>query len=358
MQMYCPTCKIATPAAERCPQCTDRLVHPSEVSAMTRGSKNPVPDLIAPTALARIVVGCLCTFGLYLGIRETSIGIVSTLFDIHDVKSTLDPVLTWLVRFVSILIGACLAGCGRPNGGVTGFFTAAICAILFAAADHYLGAKLTLIPAIGTGLLTLTGFPMGLIGAKFWPPTVELPTGTTGSRGSSIAKMVSTKAEDNDGVVYPTAWVQLAITVALGLLAFCVADSIRTTIRQSAGAMIYLGPQTMNPIITLGIGTVIFLLAGVIAGKGTGAGIRHGLLFGMFTSFGVVILMLTGNSHLEPVLTGFFQIWGEEPTNLRTMEAIMPIFGFTFTLGFASTVFGSILLPRLSKKRRRFTTLD
>ncbi|MGL6075936.1 MAG: hypothetical protein ACRC8S_17400 [Fimbriiglobus sp.] len=358
MQMYCPTCKIATAAAERCPQCTDRLVHPSEVSTMIRGGKNSTPDLIAPTIFARVLVGSLCTMGLFLGIRETSLGVVSTLLDIHDVKSALEPALTWAVRFFSILVGGCLAGCGRPSGGMTGFLTAALCAGLFGASDHYLGSKITLTTGIGACLLALTGLPMGFIGGKLWPPTIELPTGTTGSRGSSIAKLVSTRSEDDSEIVYPTAWVQLAVSVALALTALCVADTIRVTIRQSGGTMIYLGPHTLNPVINLSIGAGLFVLSGVLAGKGTGAGLRHGLIFGALTGFGVVILMLTGNTYFEPTLAGFFQLWGEEPANLRSVEALTPIFGITFFLGFASTVFGSILLPRLVKKRKRFTTLD
>ena len=347
MQLYCPACKTASHPAERCARCGERLVAPSELASLSREQIAAPPDLIAPTALSRVVVGVIVALGLTVGLREFSLGVLGA-FDFGDAAPSV--VATWLLRGAAVLVGALLAGAGRGNGATNGGVAALTCVGLMLATDFLAAVKTTqadLVAAAGTCLLALAA---GRAGSAFWPAVVPLPASKGRSCGSSLIPL-----KDDPEAARPIelSWLRVGLGVAVAVGGVLLADSVRLTLRSVAGHGLSLGSPTQFAVVDFLFGSVGVLLGGLVAGGGTGAGLRHGVVMGLIAAPGLAFLAFLGKDSAAVPLTGLLELAGHAAESPRTATGLAVVVFSLTAMCAASAGFGGLLLPRLTAKSRR-----
>jgi hypothetical protein len=213
-----------------------------------------------------------------------------------------------------------------------------------------LGVKMQLTTNILAIVLTLTGLFWGRLGSRIWVEPKPLPTGLTGSRGSSVAAM---QVQDPpSSKKHPTAWVQILLSTTIAVVGFAFADSLRGYIKTNAGQSVFLGPPTVQPTVSIGIATAWLIVGGVLAAKGTGAGLRHGAISGAITTAAILLIILAHTALLEPTLEGFYGFLGDQPNHFKSTSVLMPLLLFTFMTMSLSGGFGGLLLPKLNRRKK------
>ena len=354
MQLYCPTCKSSVPAAERCPRCNDRLCSPSEIASIPRDAPVEQPPPLRPTPLGRVTVATVAALGLYLGLREALLGGVLAIAP-SESGPALALNLNWSLRAFAVLVGGLLAGAGRPYGAWTGLATGTLCGALFLLADHAMGVRLTQADWSATTAIALSAVPLGMLGARVWSPAAELPTTTSGSRGSSLAHLI--QKEDRQEKVRPTAWFQIAWTTAMAGSAFVLADGFRQVLRAYAPGL-NIGTVAQVPNVDFVFAGLAVLVGGLLAAAGTGAGLRHGALMGAATALVVTAISLVSPEAVEVPLQGLYAFWGNPEESPRSPNGSLVLFGALTAMGLLAGGFGGLLLPRLAVASRRVRQPD
>ena len=348
MQLYCPACKTAAAAAERCTRCGERLVAPSELTSLSRDQlADAPPDLIQTTTLGRVVVGVVVALGLCVSLRELSLGAAAAA-DLSDAANS--GVGNWLLRAVSILAGALLAGAGRLNGVATGGATALTCVVLLVGLDFLAAVKTGQPEGVIAGGVCLAALAAGRIGSTVWPAAVPLPPSKIQSRGSSLIPL-----KDDDDGPRPVAlsWARVGLGVAVAVVGVLISDGVRTGLRSVAGQGLFLGSPTQSAAVDFFLGGVAIMLGGVVAGGGSGAGLRHGVVMGVIAAAGLATLSLAGKESAIVPLTGLLEVVGYPSESPRTANGLVVVVAGVTTLGALSGGFGGLLLPRLAVKSRR-----
>lgn len=347
MQLYCPACKTASHAAERCAKCGDRLVAPSELSSLSRDQLFDPPDLIEPTAVGRVIVGTVAALGLYLSFREMLLGSLAAV-DLTDVAP--GSLGNWALRAGAILVGALLAGAGRANGTAAGGMTGLLCGVLFLATDSLAGLKPTAVEAGIVAGVAAVALALGRLGAITWPGVVPLPPSKVRSRGSSLIPL----KDDLDAPrPTPLSWAKVGLGVAVAVVGFVLADPVRLGLRALAGNGLFLGSPAQIPLVDFVFAGLALLTGGLIAGGGSGAGLRHGAVMGLLASTVLAALALLGKESVVLPLSGLLEIVGYASESLRTATGLIVVVVGLTTLGIVSGGFGGLLLPRLAIKSRR-----
>ena len=347
MQLYCPACKTAAHPAERCARCGERLVAPSELASLSRNQLGDPPDLIAPTAFSRVVVGVVVALGLAVSLRELSLGALGAL-DYADAVP--GAAANWLLRGAAVLVGALLAGAGRGNGTVNGGVAAAACVGLMLATDYLAAVKTTqsdLVAAAGVCLMALAA---GRVGSALWPAVVPLPASKSRSRGSSLIPL---KDDPEAARAIDLSWPRVALGVVVAVGGVMLADSARLSLRSLAGHGLSLGSPTQFAVVDFLFGSVGVLLGGFVAGGGTGAGLRHGTVMGLIAAPALAFLAYLGKESALVPLTGLLELLGYAAESPRTATGLTVVVFCLAAMCAASAGFGGLLLPRLAPRSRR-----
>jgi len=352
MQLYCPACKTAAHAAERCPRCGDRLIAPSELASVSRDQIADPPDLLKPTGFGRVVVGSVVALGLYLSLREMLLGLLAA-GDLSD--DAPGPLGNWAIRAGCVTAGAVLSGAGRPNGAPAGGVTGLLCGGLLLATDTLAGVRVVAPDGLIVVGIALVALAAGRIGGRVWPALVELPPSKVRSRGSSLIPL----KDDQDAprpVVF--SWTRVGLGVALAVVGFLLADSARLALRSVAGQGLFLGSPNQVAVVDFCFAGVALAAGGVVAGAGTGAGLRHGSLMGVTTAAALAFLALVGKESAAIPLNGLLEVLGYAAESLRTPSALALVVGTVTVSGTLSGGFGGLLLPRLAIESRRKSYQD
>ncbi len=347
MQLYCPACKTAAHPAERCARCGERLVAPSELASLSRELLPAPPDLIAPTAFSRVVVGVVVALGLAVSLREVTLGVLGPL-DFADAAR--GGVATWLSRGAAVLVGALLAGAGRGNGAANGGTAALTCVGLLLATDFLTAARTAqadLVAAAGIGLLALAA---GRVGSALWPAVIPPPPSKSRSRGSSLTPL---KNDPEATRPVELSWLRVGLGVAVAVAGVLLADSVRLGLRSLAGHGLSLGSPTQFAAVDFLFGSVGVLLGGVLAGGGTGAGLRHGTVMGLIVAPGLALLAYLGKDSAAVPLTGLLELAGHAAESPRTATGLAVVVFCLMAMCAVSAGFGGLLLPRLAPESRR-----
>lgn len=357
MQLYCPNCRLSTAAAERCPHCQGRLIVPGELesvrgrreSSLLGQARKSEQPLIPPSPFGRVTVGTVAGLGLYLGLRESFLGLLTIVAGPGMNEGTGETVAAWTLRIAAVLAAGLLAGGGRAQAGLTGLAAGALCAGAFHLVDVFGGLKATQWHAGAALGLASLAYPAGLIGGRLWPPTVALPKPPPGSRGSSLLRKQTVL--ETKPIVRPTAWVRLLVAVALMVASIAIADLLRIQIKTRLGHVVQLGSPAMIPIVDCCLALFGVTLAGVYAAAGTGAGLRHGAYYGLFGSIAALILLTVRPQPAEAPMEGLLILTGlgDNPRGAGSLSVAAILFAFCTTTG----VFGGLLFPRLGKRRKR-----
>lgn len=346
MQLYCPACKTSSPAAERCPRCGERLVAPSELASLSRDQLADPPDLVETTGFGRVAVGVVVALGLAVSFAELSRGLWAFAGLSDD---PLGQTVAWVLRTVAILVGALLSGAGRTNGASAAGVAAVTCVGLLLATDYLAATKTTQTELGVAAFACVLALVAGIVGSTLWPAVPPLPPSKLHSRGSSLLPLKN----DQDGPrPVEFLYARVAVAVALAVAGVCLADTARLGVRSVAGAGFAVGSPAQVPAVDFFFAATAVLAGGVLAGGGTGAGLRHGLAFGLTTAVLVAFAAVIGKESPMVPLTGLLELTGYATESPRGFTgAVVTVVSLT-TLGVLGGGFGGVLLPRLAMKAR------
>lgn len=274
---------------------------PHEVVPESSGRSQGLPALVEPTALGRITVGTVLALGLYLGVRK--------LLAAFMLLSRPDAGEWWLsfqglsavyaLQAGAVLFGAVVAGASRHNGYSLGFIVGGICGGLFLGYELLAGAPpRTLVLYLQPPVLALLGLAAGAVGSRVWipRPILNLPI-PSGSKLSSL-QLGAEIAEDRPR---PTHMVRILAGAAIILIGVVISDQARHFLQKNSGGLLRVESMGQGEFITWQIATLIVLSGGVMAGAGTGAGIRHGILCGLVGGGAVLGACIKFGSALPPI---------------------------------------------------------
>ena len=347
MQLYCPSCQTPSTATDRCPRCGDRLITAAEAYTPAPVGTVVAPDPIRPTAPGRIAVGCVAALGLYLALREFT----NTLGADPDWwASSTGFVLACVVRGFGAVGGGLLAGAGRRQGVVTGLVVGIVYGGLLLLADAMTIGPIGAIEiGVAGGLVVLAGLA-GTIGGWIWPPEVELPQAApVVRRGSSLARLASEQKREQQG--RPTSWIRVLIGAVIVVAGVAGADTVRTGLKKSTSGIVNTGGPAQAGLVDLQIAALIVIVGAVVAGSGTGAGVRHGVLAGGLAGLGVAVL---GSGWTAPVVAGLFELVGRSPpggTKGPLALALVVVLLSTAGGWFGGQIFPPIVPKHLRRKR-------
>jgi len=338
MQLYCPSCQSSVTAADRCPECGDRLLTPSEAFAATGDSTPPPPDLIRPTAPARLIVGTVVALGLCLGLRDW-LGAVAG-------DEAIAGVFTGGLKLLGVAVGGLLAGAGRIRGIVTGAIVGLTLAALFALANVVTLAELGASDLAFAATLIVAAALTGYLGGRVWPAPYDLPEPEPIIRGSSLAKLMSRERPARR--TRPTAWAKLILGVLFVTCGVAGADAFRVGLKQATGGLIHLGGGGLGTTADLQLATMCILLGAAMAGSNTGAGFRHGLLVGLASCGALALLTVAEVSGPEFVYEGFLRLIGLSTAEPTTPSAVATVLSAVFVMCVFGGWLGGQLLPPLA----------
>ena len=346
MQLFCPDCQAAFTGVSRCPRCSGLLLMPEEAPPSGPKRSHPItPSPLRPTPAGRVIVGTVVALGLYLGLRKILIGwVFATESDPSGWWLTTDGlVAVFGIQAVAGLFGALLTGTGRVSGFSLGAATGGLCGGLFLAAEVIAGTPSgQLVLYLQPLILAVGGGLAGAVGGRIWAsvPELDMPR--------PVAKKQSSIQLDTDipkKKRRPTAWARVIIGASIIVAGIGMAEPLRAKAEKASAGALRVESRGQGRFISWQIATLSILLGGAVAGAGTGAGARHGLLTGFLGAVGVVGLSATQGDLSPPLgyLLEKFHLCDTSPNDPATLGLITV--GVLVTGLVGGWLGGTILLP-------------
>ena len=343
MYLFCSTCQTQFPAAGRCPRCSSRLLAPGEAAdALSIATELP-PKPLSTTFGGRVLAGTALALGLHLGLREWLAAIGT-----FDESGSLEGYLAgYFLRFAAAMAGGLIAGAGRSQGFSGGATVGLIAGLGWLGIDSYPTLMLDA-PNIGLMILIVTAAGCcALVGGRIWPPIVELPE-IDSPRGSSLLKLVVN--QNKVKLRRPTRWGRILVSTLVVLFAVIAADSGRVLLKKLPAGLINLGGPSAVSSVDFQIALVGIVLGGLIAGAGTGIGLRHGAIAGCTAAIAVGAAFTQQPPDTLPALEFVLDKFGARETAFESAAVVgLGIAG----IGTLSGWLGGQLFPPLRKMRRR-----
>lgn len=356
MQLFCPVCQAAFPGTQRCPRCGGLLLLPHEASEGS-SSTTPRPKLppapALPTPTGRVAVGAVLALGLYLGLRKLALGALLLTHPEPDAWwSSFDGLLAVCCgQGLAVIFGAVVAAAGRSGGFLFGTAVGGLCGGLFLAAELLAGAPARdLVLYVQLVVLVLVGGVAGVFAARIWGavPVLDMPV-TDRSRLSSSRFALEPTAHPSR----PTAWLRILAGAMIMLLAVAAAEQVRSGVQKYSGGMLRVNSIGQGQFLTWQIAVLGVLGGGLMAGAGTGAGIRHGVIAGGVGGVGVLGLTVLRGQPLSPVAYWLNKLnLGELPPS--DPAAVIAALGGVLLLGvLGGWLGGTLFLPLAPEYMRR-----
>ena len=349
MFLFCPKCNSQHPITGRCPRCSSRLLSPVEAVDMlpSKAPRAKPNTQINSTFLRRVVVGVLLALGFHLTLREWALAMLNMLGMPTEAESW--DGLNFAIRAISTLVGAVVAGAGRKRSFGTGALVGAASLAGYLLLDQYPHLQLDFWPLLKGSLFVVAGCFVSFLGGLIWPPPVVLAEPVSPRNSSMLTLKPEHSADQLDQV--PTQWAQLLISVTMISCCLMVASRLSNTIIMLSPNLseVLKDPQS-SPRLQTQLAGLIVLFAGMLAGAGTAAGLRHGLIAGFAGSlamFGITAITNPDPFKIGQYVAYLFQWETGEP------YVMVVISGSAFLLASLGGVLGGSIFPRVSKKLRR-----
>jgi hypothetical protein len=351
MFLFCPKCNAQHSATGRCPRCSSRLLSPVEAAEII---PNKAPTAapktqIRSTFLRRVVVGVLLALGFHLTLREWAMAVLGALHMPTEPESW-DGV-NFALRALSTVVGAVVAGAGRKRSFSTGAIVGAASLAGYLLLDQFPHLQFEFWPIVKGTSFVVVGCLLSYLGGLIWPPPVELAEPVS-PRNSSMLKLKPEHSGDREEKI-PTQWVQLMIATTLIACSLMLAARLSNSVLAITPNLgeVLKDPQVL-PRLQTQLAGLMMLVAGLIAGSGTAAGLRHGLIAGVVGALAMVGITVATNP--EPFRIGQYVAtlfgWEAGSTNV-----LMAIGAGAFLLALVGGVLGGSIFPRVIKQRRRRT---
>ncbi|HEV3385276.1 MAG TPA: hypothetical protein VG097_10685 [Gemmata sp.] len=259
----------------------------------------PTPQ--KPTTSGRITMGVVLALGLYLGLRKITIGTVLAVVADSNAwwLSFNGLVAVYTAQAIAVVFGALLASSGRLFGYAHGLAVGVICGGLFLGFELLAGVPPEdLVVYLQPPVLALLGLIAGVVGARVWAvaPTVDIPIPNP-SKLSSI--QLATENVTNPGK--PTIWFRILIGTIVMICGAMMADKTRSFVQRNSAGLLRVQSLGQAEFITWQFASFAVLFGGIIAGAGTGAGIRHGLISGALGGVALLGICLKQGAAIKPI---------------------------------------------------------
>lgn len=359
MQLFCPACQAAFAGVSRCPRCGALLLMPQEAALPSPREWDRGEHLLHPTPVLRVIVGLLVALGLYLGLRKVAVGLVMAVEP--------DPTAWWLsfdglvtvfgIQTLATLMGAFLAGAGRPRGFSVGAVVGGLCGGLFLAAEILGGApNWHLVLYLQPPLLLITGGLAAIVGARVWPAAADLnmpPPSPPGSRLSSIRLGTDSRRTPDR----PTLWGGVLLGAVLLVAGSAFAERTRHTIQKQSAGLLKVESTGQGRFLSWQFATLAGLMGAAFAAAGTGAGVRHGLYVGLLGCLGVIGVCAAQGEPTTPIAYMLTRL-DLGAAALSEPAALAAVAGGTLLTGLVGGWLGGVLLlplapPHLQNRRLR-----
>lgn len=262
---------------------------PEEAAFLPTGPDVAAPRPTRPRAAGRLVVGTLVALGAYLGLRKFLAGWAAA--------AATDPNGWWrsddglaavfAAQLAATAFGAVLVGAGRARAVWLGGAVGALCGGLFLAAEVASGVppeSWTLL--VQPAALATAGAIAGAVGGRVWGglPELDMPAPAVRRSGSSVhLDAVTPKAAGR-----PTLWLRVLVGACVATAGVALADPFRRAAEKSSQGALRAASMGQARFLSAQMATLAVLAGGAAAAAGTGAGVRHGLLAGLFGAAGVI----------------------------------------------------------------------
>jgi len=343
MYLFCAKCQTQFPATSRCPRCSSRLLAPGEAAESLSVATALPPKPLQTTMFGRIFVGSIIALGLHMALREW--GGALGMFD--ESLSATGYVAGFLMRVGAALVGGLFAGAGRSQGFSCGASVGLLSGLSWLVIDSY---PILQLDALNIGLMITIVSVAGCaasIGGRIWPAIVELPE-IESPRRSSLMKLVVDGKKPN--LSYPTRMGRVLVSSLAVLIAVIASDGMREVLKRLPAGLIHLGGPSAIPKVDFEIALFGVALASLLAGAGTGAGLRHGAIAGLISALAVGTAFAQRPPDTFPALEFLLDHLEARESTTQSLFTIGSCVALTVTI--AGWV-GSQLFPPLKQKRRR-----
>jgi hypothetical protein len=262
------------------------------------------------------------------------------------------------IRLFAVLAGSLIAGAARRQGMQVGATVGLAVGGLFTAFDAYNAGSVNNFTAVFlAAIYPLMGAFAGAVGAWLWPADVDLPEPIRiSSRGSSLARLAADEADRHKN--RPTRWLQIALGAILVIAGIITSDPMRFALAKYSGGILNTGGVNRSAIIGLELGTLIVIFGGLVAGAGSGAGLRHGFFAGLLTSAGLLFASRKQPNGSFPAVDGFLNLLGQDIDPLLNPRIAINFLLALVTLMSLSGALAGQLFPPLASKIQRSRSLQ
>ncbi len=345
MYLFCSKCQTQFPATSRCPRCSSRLLSPVEAAESLSTTVDLPPKPLQTTMMGRVFVGSILALGLHLAFREW--GAALGLFD--ESASAIGYLAGYFFRVVAAMAGGFFAGAGRVRAFSSGAMVGLLSGVGWLIVDSY--PDLRLDPSnIGLMILIVTvAGCCALLGGRIWPAIVEMPEVESPRRSSLLKLVVNGKSPV---LTRPTRWGRILVSSLAVLGAVLAADGGRVMLKKLPSGLLHLGGPSAVPMVDFQIAFLGIALASLIAGAGSGAGLRHGAIAGLISAITVCSAFTQQEPDSFPALEFLLDKLQARGTATQSVLSLGACVAATVTL---AGYVGGQLFPPLNKKRRRRT---
>jgi hypothetical protein len=350
MVRTCPRCRTTVERAFLCPGCGGQTV-------AAEGAGPAAPSVTAGVAVDRptfgggILVGLLVAQSLYYAARNLAVAVLlgtggpaaEAEFWLSAGGSAAEQVLQALALFA----GGLIAGAGHAQsvaaGGALGVANSLLLSGMLVVLQRTPSEILLYAQPV---LHAFVGAASGFVGQRIWQPAPDLSALPRVSRkGEEVLSVALPEYEViEDAEPLPWGRILLGTVLAVGgtiwarlVLSFVLADS-------GAGALL------QSQFITWELTVVSQVLGGIVAGANTRNGFQYGFWVGMFSG-GAIMLLLSAADMTLPTNEALSAIFGL-PLPPGSSTAVVFQAGQALVLGLVGGGLGSLILPRIVKKRR------
>lgn len=358
MQLFCPTCQLATAAAQRCPRCGGLLLLPHETGDGRGGRSRVVPPLPPqPPATLQVAIGVVLALGLYAGLHRI-VGGVATVIQLPAGSEWFIGYqnhgwFTWGLQGFAVALGALIAAAGRVSGFALGSVVGGICGGLFLAGEWFTCGTADVSRAWPLGVSLGSGGLAGWVATRVWGtiPALEMPVVEHNRLSSSFLALQKEQQSQR-----PTAWLRIVIGAAVMVGAVVMADAIRSGAQKYSGGMLKTHSVGQAQFLTWQIAVLGILGGAALAGASTGSGIRHGFITGVLGAAGVLALTATQGESFRPVKYWLnqLQLGGVAPHDPAALIATTLWLVLLGVIGgwFGNTLFQPIAPPHMRQRLR------
>lgn len=352
MQRFCPHCQATVERSFLCPTCGRQLIeaNPDLAPQSTGITCCRVTD--RPTFAGSVLVGLLVAQCLYYAVRNLAtaylIAACGSAGEADFWQNLAGLVTEQVLQSLALVAGGFIAGAGHHQSVAAGAALGVANSVLLSGMLVVLRRTPNELILYGQPVLhAFVGAISGFIGQRIWQPVPDLaPIARVSRMGEELLSIVLPEFEEIPEVE-PLPWgrILLGSVVAMGgtmwarlILAFVLSGGEAHELLQSQ-------------FITWEITVVAQLLGGGIAGSNTRRGFHYGFWVGILAAAMMLLLLSTTEMRLatHEVLASILGLAISE----GSPTAVMFQAGQALMLGLLGGWLGSLILPRITRKKRR-----